>query len=89
MLFDYYLARSCHEERLLIIRKLDKSIIFENLNKCYASIMEISLKRTEAFHVLQRKLALFEIRNEPWQQNCHDHNAKAKSYGESLFIEAI
>ena len=64
-----------------------KYTIFLNLNKCYASIMEIPLKRTETFRVLQRELAPFEICNEPWQQNCGDHNAK--SYEKSPFIKAI
>lgn len=51
--------------------------------------MEIPLKRTETFRVPQRELAPFEVRNEPWQQNCGDHNAKAKSYGKGPFIKAI
>lgn len=51
--------------------------------------MEIPLNRTVTFRVLQRELAPFEVRNEPWQQNCRDHNAKAKSYGKTPFIKAF
>lgn len=51
--------------------------------------MEIPFKGTKSFHVPQRALAPFEVRNEPWQQNRRDHNAKAKSYEKSPFIRAI